>query len=209
MKVLLINTSAHRKGNVFIALSEVQKTLESDDIQTELIQIGTKPVRGCIACNWCKKHLEEHRCVFDDDITNKISAKAMESDAFVFGAPVYYGTPNGTALSLIQRMLYSNDTAFKYKPVANVCVCRRGGATTSYQTMNMMFQMVNMPIVTSQYWNIAYGLDDGDTIKDYEGLQIMRTLAHNMSWILKKFHNVETTDSPKLELPREVTNFIR
>lgn len=209
MKVLLVSASPRRNGNTFTALSEVQKTLEKDGIETELIEIGAKPIRGCIACNWCKNHPDEHRCTFDDDITNKISAKAKDADAFVFGSPVYYGVPNGSALALIQRMLYSNLSAFRYKPVANVCVARRGGADVAYQTMNMMFEMCNMPVVTSQYWNIAYGLEKGQAAQDIEGMQTMRTLAHNMSWMLKKFHNVQTTDKPEQELPWTPMHFIR
>ena len=208
MKVLLVSASPRRGGNTFTALSEVQQTLEKDDIETEMVEIGAKPIRGCIACGWCKAHPEEHRCTFDDDITNKIAAKAMDADAFVFGAPVYYGVPNATAMALIQRLLYSNGDAFRYKPVANVCVCRRGGADVAYQTMNMMFEMCNMPIVTSQYWNIAYGREKGEAAQDVEGMQTMRTLAHNMSWMLKKFHGVETTDKPASE-PWAPMHFIR
>lgn len=209
MKVLLVSASPRRGGNTFIALSEVAKTLEKDGIGTELVEIGAKPIRGCIACNWCKSHPDEHRCVFTDDIANKISAKAAEADGFVFGAPVYFGIPNASAIALIQRMLYSCGAAFQYKPVANVCVCRRGGADVSYQTMNMMFEMENMPIVTSQYWNIAYGREKGQASQDAEGMQTMRTLAHNMSWMLKKFHGEEAPDRPELELPRTPMNFIR
>ncbi len=209
MKVLLVSASPRRNGNTFIALSEVAQTLEKDGIETEIVQIGAKPIRGCIACNWCKNHPDEHRCVFDDDITNKISAKAINADAFVFGAPVYYGVPNGSAIALIQRLLYSNGAAFQYKPVANVCVCRRGGADVSYQTMNMMFEMMNMPIVTSQYWNIAYGREPGQAKQDIEGMQTMRTLAHNMSWMLKKFHNEPTNDLPDHSEPWTPMHFIR
>lgn len=209
MKVLLVNGSPRINGNTFIALSEVSKVLEKEGISTELIEIGAKPVRGCIACQWCKKHPEEKRCVFNDDITNRISAKAAEADGFIFGAPVYYGQPNGSALCLIQRMLYSNISAFMYKPVANVCICRRGGADTSLQTMNTMFEMCNMPIVTSQYWNIAYGREKGEVSRDAEGMQTMRTLARNMAWMLKKFHGEATTPVPDRELPWLGTNFIR
>lgn len=209
MKVLLVNGSPRINGNTFIALSEASKVLEKEGISTELIEIGAKPVRGCIACQWCKKHPEEKRCVFDDDITNRISAKAAEADGFIFGAPVYYGQPNGSALCLIQRMLYSNISAFMYKPVANVCICRRGGADTSLQTMNTMFEMCNMPIVTSQYWNIAYGREKGEVSRDAEGMQTMRTLARNMAWMLKKFHGEATTPVPDRELPWQGTNFIR
>ncbi|HBN46212.1 MAG TPA: flavodoxin family protein [Prevotella sp.] len=209
MKVLLVSASPRRKGNTYTALCEVAKTLEQDGIEAEVVEIGTKPVRGCIACNWCKQHADEHRCAFEDDMVNEISAKAEKADAFVFGAPVYYGQPNGSALSLIQRLLYSNGAAFVYKPVANVCVCRRGGADTAYQTLNMMFEMMNMPIVTSQYWNIAYGREPGQTAQDIEGMQTMRTLAHNLSWILKKFHGVPTGERPDKEAAWTPMNFIR
>ncbi len=209
MKVLLVSGSPRRGGNTLTALAEVKKTLEQDGIETELIEMGAKPVRGCIACNWCKKHPEAHRCVFDDDLTNKLSAKAAAADGFVFGAPVYYGVPNGSVLALIQRMLYSNGAAFQYKPVANVCVCRRGGADVSYQTLNMMFEMCNMPIVTSQYWNIAYGREPGQAAQDVEGMQTMRTLAHNLSWMLKKFHDVPTTERPEREPTWTPMHFIR
>lgn len=209
MKVLLVSASPRIKGNTYTALCEVAKTLEQEGIATEIIEIGAKPIRGCIACQWCKNHPEEKRCVFDDDITNSISAKAAESDGFIFGAPVYYGQPNGSALCLIQRMLYSNVADFMYKPVANACICRRGGADTSLQSMNTMFEMCNMPIVTSQYWNIAYGREKGEVSRDREGMQTMRTLAHNMAWMLKKFHGVETTSTPTRDLPWQPTNFIR
>ncbi len=209
MKVLLVSASPRHEGNTYTALSEVAKTLEQDGIEAEVVEIGTRPIGGCIACNWCKEHAEEHRCAFNNDRVNDISAKAEGADAFVFGAPVYYGQPNGSALSLIQRLLYSNGAAFTYKPVASVCVCRRGGADTAYQTLNMMFEMMNMPIVTSQYWNIAFGREPGQAARDIEGMQTMRTLAHNMSWILKKFHGVPTSDRPDKEPAWTPMNFIR
>lgn len=207
MKVLLINGSAHKEGNTFTALSEVARTLQADGIETEIVQLGNKPVRGCIACGGCKRN-GDGRCVFDDDVCNSISAKAESADAFVFGSPVYYGQPNGALLAVVQRMLMSNNQNFKYKPVANVAVCRRGGATASFQTMNMAFNMLSMPQVTSQYWNIAYGQKPGEVAQDEEGMQTMRTLAHNMSWMLKKMHGVPTTDKPEGEEWAPM-NFIR
>lgn len=207
MKVLLINGSAHKHGNTFTALSEVAKTLEADGLETEIVNIGNKPVRGCIACGACKRN-QNGRCVFDDDVCNSISAKIAESDGFVFGSPVYYGQPNGALLAVVQRLLFCNGDAFRYKPVANVAVCRRGGATAAFQTMNMAFNMMSMPQVTSQYWNIAYGREQGEAIHDEEGMQTMRTLAHNMSWMLKKIHGVATTAKPEGE-PWKPTNFIR
>ncbi len=209
MKVLLVNGSPHKQGNTFIALSEVAKTLQSEGIETEIVHIGLKPIRGCIACFKCKENMDG-RCVFNDDICNEISAKYAEADGFIFGSPVYYGQPNGALLSLMQRSFFSNGAAAAYKPAAAVTICRRGGATAAFQTMNMIFEMSNMPLVTSQYWNIAYGREQGETSQDVEGLQTMRTLGHNMAWMLKKFHNQEAGTQPTPdEMPWTATNFIR
>ena len=161
MKVLLVNGSPHKQGNTFIALSEAAKMLNELGIETEIVHIGQKPMRGCIACNKCKENMDG-RCVFNDDICNEISAKYAEADGFIFGSPVYFGQPNGALLSLMQRSFYSNGAAAAYKPAACVAVCRRGGATAAFQTMNIMLQMCNMPLVTSQYWNIAYGRAQGE-----------------------------------------------
>ena len=191
MKVLLINGSPHKKGNTFLALSEAAKTLEQQGIETEIVQIGVKPVRGCIACAQCKiKQLD--RCVFDDDICNRISEKLDDVDGLIVGSPVYYGQPNGSVLSLIQRMFFSAGAKVVNKPAAAVCVCRRGGATAAYQTMNM-------PVVTSQYWNIVYGREEGQAALNTEGMQTMRTMANNMAWLLKKIHANGTPDYPERE----------
>lgn len=207
MKVLIVNGSPRKEGNTFTALNEVARTLHSEGIDTEIMDIGNKPVRGCIACLVCKKK-GNGRCTFDDDVCNRILEKAADADAFVFGSPTYYGQPNGALMAVIQRMLYADVKDFIYKPVANVAVCRRGGASAAYQTMNMPFEMSCMPIVTSQYWNIAYGAAKGETAKDTEGLQTMRTMARNMAWLLKKINTDTTKDVPRLE-DFQMMNFIR
>jgi multimeric flavodoxin WrbA len=207
MKVLLINGSPRKNGNTFVALSEAAKTLEKHGLETEIVHIGVKPVRGCIACGQCAmKQLE--RCVFDDDICNRITEKLKESDALIVGSPVYYGQPNGSVLSLIQRMFFSAGKYAKNKPAAAVCVCRRGGSTAAFQTMNMAFEMMNMPVVTSQYWNIAYGREPGQAALDVEGMQTMRTMADNMAWLLKKIHADGNPDYPERE-EWQPMNFIR
>ena len=207
MKVLLINGSPRKQGNTFLALSEAAKTLEQQGIETEIVQIGTKPVRGCIACAQCKtKQLD--RCVFDDDVCNRISEKLDDADALIVGSPVYDGQPNGSVLSLIQRLFFSAGDKVQNKPAAAVCVCRRGGATAAFQTMNMPFQMMNMPVVTSQYWNIVYGRAEGQAALDTEGMQTMRTMANNMAWLLKKIHAEGTPDYPVREEWHPM-NFIR
>ena len=207
MKVLLINGSARKKGNTFTALNEIAKTLEAQGIETEIVQIGTKPVRGCIACNQCKMQ-QLNRCIFGDDICNEVAGKLAASDALIVGSPTYYGQPNGTLLSLVQRMFYSNPMGAQNKPAAAVAVCRRGGSTAVFQTLNMPFQMMNMPVVTSQYWNVVYGREEGDAMLDAEGLQTMRTLANNMAWLLKKIHASGNPDYPVRE-DWQPTHFIR
>ena len=207
MKVLLINGSPRRKGNTFVALSEAAKTLESNGIETEIVQIGVKPVRGCIACGQCKaKQLGQ--CAFDDDICNRIAEKLDNIDALIVGSPVYYGQPNGSVLSLIQRLFYSAGEKVENKPAAAVCVCRRGGASAAFTTMNLPFQMMNMPVVTSQYWNIVYGREEGQAALDAEGMQTMRTMANNMAWLLKKIHESGKTNYPERE-PWQPMHFIR
>ena len=149
MKVLLINSSSHKEGNTFHALSMAAKTLESQGIETEIMQIGNKPVRGCIACGVCKQK-GNNRCTFDDDVCNRFLEKAKDADGFIFGSPTYYGQPNGALLAVVQRRLYAGGALMKNKPVANVAVCRRGGPSAVNQTMNMAFEMMNMPSVTAQ-----------------------------------------------------------
>ena len=184
MKVLLVNASPRREGNTYRALCEVSRQLENRGVESEIVQLGVKPVRSCIACNQCLEK-ELGRCVFDDDMCNRVSEKMAECDGFIIGSPVYYGQPTGAALSLVQRMFYSAGHLFQNKPAASIAVCRRGGATAALQTLMMPFQLKNMPLVTSQYWNIVYGLNKGEAKLDVEGMQTMRQLARNMAWLLK------------------------
>ena len=207
MKVLLINGSPRQNGNTATALAEVAKQLTLEGIESEMVWIGNKPIRGCIACGQCKvKGLG--KCVFDDDICNHISAKFEESNALIVGSPVYYGQPNGALLSIIQRAFYSNGANISGKPAASIAVCRRGGATAVFESLNMPFQMMNMPIVTSQYWNIVYGRTEGDAAMDTEGLQTMRTLARNMAWLLKSTNGEKAPGRPADEA-WEAMHFIR
>ena len=204
MKVLLINGSPRKAGNTYLALSEVAKELEKAGVAAEIVQLGVQPVRSCIACNTCKAK-NENRCVFDDDLCNRVTEKMKEADALIIGSPVYYGQPNGGLLALIQRALYSAGSYFAGKPAAAVAVCRRGGATATLQTLTMPFQILNMPLVTSQYWNIVYGRDAGEASLDQEGMQTMRSLAKNMVVMLKA---MEGQPKPIYEV-RQSMNFIR
>ena len=197
MKVLLLNGSANKNGNTFTALSAVAKQLAKNGVEPEIIQLGNKPVRGCIACGQCREK-QLGRCIFNDDVCNQIVAKINEADALIVGSPVYYGQPNGAVMAVLQRAFFSG-AKVQNKPAAAVAVCRRGGATAAYQTLNMIFEMMNMPVVTSQYWNIAYGRVPGEVEQDTEGMQTMRTLADNMAWLLKKIHANGQPDYPERE----------
>jgi multimeric flavodoxin WrbA len=207
MKVLLINGSPLKEGNTFVSLSEIAKQLKVQGVDSEILWIGNKPARGCIDCCTCRKQ-GLGRCVFNDDMCNVIIDKMAECDGIVLGSPVYYGQPSGQLLSLQQRMLFSGVKSFQDKPAAVVCVCRRGGSSAAFQTLQMPFQMCNMPIVTSQYWNIVFGCQEGEAALDVEGMQTMRTLANNMAWLLKKIHNEPTTTAPERE-DWQAMNFIR
>jgi len=204
-KVLLINGSPNEKGNTHQALSEAAVTLNQQGIETEIVWIGTKPVRGCIACGTCAAKGNGH-CVFNDDICNQVIDKLNVADGLIVGSPVYYGTPTGNILNLIHRMLFAG-AQVQGKPAAAVAVCRRGGASAAFQTLQMPFQMVNMPLVTSQYWNIAYGMAPGEVGQDAEGLQTMRTMARNMAWMIKQLAS-GNAPAPEAE-PWQDTNFIR
>ena len=203
MKVLLVNGSPRKEGNTFVALKEFANQLAKYGVDSEILWIGTKPVRGCIACGTC----HDNRCSFNDDITNTVIAKMEECDGLVIGSPVYYGQPAGQVCCLQQRMMYAGSSVMANKPAAGICVCRRGGATAAFQSLNMPFQMTNMPVVTSQYWNILYGRTEGETALDVEGLQTVRTLVDNMAWLLKKIATGEG-EAPVRE-PRMPMNFIR
>lgn len=203
MKVLLVNGSPRKEGNTFVALKEVANQLAKHGVDSEILWIGTKPVRGCIACGTC----HDNRCSFNDDITNSVIAKMEECDGLVIGSPVYYGQPAGQVCCLQQRMMYAGSSVMANKPAAGICVCRRGGATAAFQSLNMPFQMTNMPVVTSQYWNILYGRTEGESALDVEGLQTVRTLADNMAWLLKKIATGQG-EAPVRE-PRMPMNFIR
>ncbi len=207
MKVLLINGSPRQSGNTARALQEVAATLEQDGVLTETIWLGTAPVRGCIACNTCSsKGLG--RCVFDDDIANRIIEKLPSADGFVIGSPTYYGQPAGQLLAVWQRVCYSAGQHLRHKPAASVAVCRRGGSTAAFQCLNMPFEMLSSILIGSQYWNVVFGMNQGECAQDSEGMQTMRTLGHNMAWVLKNLHREGAVGLPTPEDPQWM-HFIR
>lgn len=204
LKVLLINGSPHKEGNTFIALSEVAKSLEAEGVATEIVHIGSKAVQGCIACYKC---FELGKCIFNDEPYRLIRGKLEEADGLIIGSPVYFAGPNGSLCSLLDRLFYSARDLLQYKLGASVAVCRRGGASATFDRLNKYFTILNMPLVSSQYWNSVHGLEPGEAEKDEEGLQTMRTLGKNMAWLLKKIHQ-NGTQLPQSE-PAVFTNFIR
>lgn len=204
MKVLLINGSPKRNGNTHIALSEVASALNENDIETKIVFIGTKAVQGCIACNKCA---ELGRCVFNDELYNTVREKLETADAIVVGSPTYYAGPNGSLCALLDRLFYSSASLLQYKPAAAVAVCRRGGASATFDRLNKYFTISNMPVVSSQYWNSVHGRLPGEAEQDGEGLQTMRILGNNMAWLLKNIKEGKHVIPDRG--PRIMTNFIR
>ena len=205
MKVLLINGSPHAAGSVYTAMSELIGTLESEGIETELIHVGAKAIRGCIACRRC---VELGKCTFDDEV-NEIAKKFEECDGLVVGSPVYYAAPNSTLVALLDRLFYSTHFNKTMKVGAAIVSARRGGCTATYDALNKYFAISGMPIVTSQYWNMIHGNSAEDAAQDGEGLQTMRTLGKNMAFMLKAI----ALGKEKYGLPEKEsqirTNFIR
>ncbi|HIG0360227.1 TPA: flavodoxin family protein [Clostridium sporogenes] len=208
MKVLLINGSPKVKGCTYTALCEVAKELEKQNIETEIFHIGNKPIRGCMACGGCSRN-EASKCVFDDDTVNIALEKAKEADAFIFGSPVHYAASSGQITSFLDRFFYAGDS-FQYKPGAAIVSCRRGGSTAAFDQLNKYFTISNMPIVSSQYWNIVHGNTPEEVKQDLEGMQTMRVLGKNMAWLLKSINAGKEAGValPEKE-PRAWTNFIR
>ncbi|MDR1758513.1 MAG: flavodoxin family protein [Bacteroidales bacterium] len=205
MKVLLINGSPHEKGCTYTALSEVAKALNADGIETEIIHVGNESLQGCRACKGCKENGE---CVHID-IVNVVIEKAKSADGFIFGSPVHYSGISGTMKLFLDRLFYAGSKELAYKPGAGVVSARRAGTTASLQQLNQYFTINNMPVVSSQYWNMVHGNKPEDVLKDKEGLQIMRTLGHNMTWLLKSIEAGKKAGiSPPETEPRERTNFI-
>ena len=205
MKVLMINGSPHAQGNTFMALQEMEKVFAQEEIDTEIVQVGNKDVRGCIACYTC---MEKGKCVFDD-LVNEIAPKFEACDGLVVGSPVYYASANATLIAFLDRLFYSTHFDKRMKVGASVVAARRGGLSATFDELNKYFTICGMPVASSQYWNSIHGKTPGEALQDEEGLQTMRTLARNMTFLLKSIAlGKESYGLPEQET-KVPTNFIR
>ena len=204
MKVLMLNGSPRKDGNTSIALREMEQTFAKEGIETETVQVGNKNIRGSIACNFCK---DNGRCVFDDAV-NQLAPKFEEADGLVIASPVYYASANATLIACLDRLFFSTPFDKSMKVGASVAVARRGGCSATFDELNKYFTISGMPIASSQYWNSVHGRNLGEAAQDAEGLQTMRTLAKNMSFLIKSIAlGKEAYGLPEKEA-QVMTNFI-
>lgn len=211
MKVMLVNGSPHRSGTTNRALDEVQRALEDDGIEVGRFWVGNKPIAGCIGCGHCATH--DGECVFGD-VVNEFNHEAADYDGFVFGTPVHYAAASGAITSFMDRSFYSQAMGgvnlYPFKPAASAVVARRGGCASTFDQLNKYYTIVQMPIISSSYWNMVYGVTAEDAEQDAEGLRTMRVLGHNMAYFLKcqEAADAAGVKRPKPE-PPERTNFVR
>ena len=205
MKVLIINGSPRVNGNTSIALDEMRKVFEEEGVNVEIVQVGNKDVRGCIACGRCR---ELGKCVFDD-VVNELAPKFEEADGLVVASPIYYASANATLIAVLDRLFYSTHFDKTMKVGASVVCARRGGCSATFDELNKYFTITNMPIASSQYWNSIHGREQGEADKDEEGKQTMRVLARNMTFLMKSIAlGKEKFGLPETE-ERMLTHFIR
>lgn len=209
MKVILLNGSAKPTGCTWTSLHEMEKILHGDGIETEMIYIGNDPIRDCTACMKCKTDLV-NECAYDDGGVNEFIQKAKAADGFVFASPVYYAHPSGRILSFLDRVCYSSASVLRHKPACAVVNARRAGTTAALDVLNKFISYAEMPLVTSSYWNLTYGVKPEDVPEDGEGIQTLQNLARNLSWVLR---SLEAGKQAGILLPENEygarTNFIR
>ena len=205
MKVLLINGSPRVNGNTAIALDEMVKVFKEENVETEVIQIGQQDIRGCIGCGFCYKN---GHCVFND-IVDEVNKKLETCDGLVVASPVYYASPNGTLLAFLDRLFYSSRLDKRMMVGASIAVARRGGCSATFDVLNKYFTISGMPVASSNYWNSVHGAKQGEALEDGEGLQVMRNLSKNMTFLMKSIAlGKEAYGLPEREA-KIATNFIR
>ena len=205
MYVLLINGSPHVNGSTYTALHEMEKVFEKNGIETEIIHAGSRDIRGCVACGYCYQH---GRCAFDD-LVNEIAPKFEKCDGLVVGSPVYYASANATLIALLDRLFYSTHFDKTMKVGASVVSARRGGLSATFDELNKYFTICGMPVASGQYWNSIHGNNSEEAVQDKEGLQIMRTLAANMSFLIKSIALGKKAYGLPEKEKFQRTNFIR
>lgn len=205
LNVLLINGSPNAKGCTYTALSEVERTLQAEGIATELVHIGNRDIRGCIACYKCA---EQGHCVFNDAV-NELAPKFEAADGLVVGSPTYYAGPNGTLTNLLDRLFFSTPFSKRMKVGAAVCSARRAGTTATFDRLNKYFTISEMPVASSRYWNMVHGHNAEDVLKDEEGIQCMRILGRNMAFLLRAIAAERERNGLPMQEETVYTNFIR
>lgn len=206
MKILMLNGSPRINGNTSVALAEMEKVFLKNGIETEIIQIGGKEIPGCKACGYCFKN---GKCAIDDLVNNELAPKFEECDGMVVASPVFYASANGTLISLLDRLFYSTNFDKTMKVGASVAVARRGGCSSTFDQLNKYFTISGMPVASSQYWNSVHGRKVGEAVNDEEGLQTMRTLAENMSFLVKSIALGKEKYGIPVKEPWKMTNFIK
>lgn len=205
MKVLLINGSPKETGNTAFALEQMAEVFAAENIETETIQVGSQLIRGCQGCGACYKL---GKCVIND-MVNETAEKLAQADGMVVGSPVYYASPNGTLISFLDRLFYSNSADLRMKVGASIVCARRGGTTAAMDVLNKYFTISQMPVASSTYWNIIHGAKPGQAAEDAEGIRTMRNLAKNMAYMMKAFAAAKDTVALPENEPKAFTNFIR
>ena len=208
MKVTMINGSPNEKGCTFTGLSIIKEQLEKNGVDSEIFQVGRKPIVGCIACRVCKQPATAGKCVFNDDLVNTVAAAFKEADGLIIGSAVHFASATGAITSFLDRLFFSSNWAAKrLKFGAAIVSCRRGGNSATFDQLNKYFTISQMPVVSSCYWNGIHGNTPEEVYADEEGVRIMKTLADNMAYLIKCKHQ-SNVELPK-PLPPAVTNFIR
>ena len=206
MKVLLVNGSPHKNGSTYVALREVETALNNEGIETSIVWLGTDAVSGCLACGYCSRN---GKCV-KNDIVNEFAQRAKNADGFVFGTPVHYAGASGAIVSFLDRLFYSSSSSLRHKPAAIITAARRGGTTAAFDQLIKYPAIAEMPIISSNYWNMVHGAVASDVAEDKEGMQTMRVLGKNMAYFLKCIEAGKKAgiNAPERE-KKEITNFIR
>ena len=205
MKVLLINGSPKVKGNTAFALEQMAEVFAAEGIETELIQVGSTEIRGCTGCGACYKN---GKCVFDD-LVNEVGEKLKDADGIIVGSPVYYASPNGTLISFLDRLFYSAHYDLRMKVGASVVVARRGGCSAAKDVLDKYFTISQMPVASSCYWNMIHGAKPGEAAQDPEGIRTVRTLAKNVSFLIRAIAAEKAAQGLPQPEPKAYTNFLR